>query len=81
MRKTSMTLLAGLLALPSFAGIPPLGGFYYGQMAQPTGWEWQSPDSVAVNKLQPHAWFFSFRNIEEARKVLTYTDIDRHIYG
>ena len=36
MRKTSMTLLAGLLALPSFAGIPPLGGFYYGQMAQPT---------------------------------------------
>ena len=65
-----MTLLAGLLALPSFAGIPPLGGFYYGQMAQPTGWEWQSPDSIAYNKQQPHAWFFSFNSVEQARKVL-----------
>ena len=47
-----------------------LGGYFYQQQAAPTGWEWQSPDSVAVNKLQPHAWFFSFKNIEEARKVL-----------
>ena len=47
-----------------------LGGYFYQQQEAPTGWEWQSPDSVAVNKLQPHAWFFSFRNIDEARKVL-----------
>lgn len=52
-----------------------MGRWYFRRLllqsaAAPTGWEWQSPDSVAVNKQQPHAWFFSFRNVEEARKVL-----------
>ena len=70
MSKKSLTLLAGLLALPSFAQVQPLGGFYYGQMPEPTGWEWQSPDSVAYNKQQPHAWFFSFESVDKARKVL-----------
>ena len=70
MSKKSLTLLAGLLALPSFAQIQPLGGFYYGQMPEPTGWEWQSPDSLAYNKQQPHAWFFSFESVDKARKVL-----------
>ena len=70
MRKTQLTLLATLFALPAFAQVQPLGGFYYGQMPAPTGWEWQSPDSVAYNKQQPHAWFFSFENAEQARKVL-----------
>lgn len=70
MRKTTMTLLAGLLAAPMWAQVTPLGGFYYGDMPAPTGWEWQSPDSVAYNKQQPHAWFFSFQNVEQARKVL-----------
>lgn len=69
MRKTTMTLLAGLLAAPVWAQAP-LGGFFYGQMPEPTGWEWQSPDSVAYNKQQPHAWFFSFENVDQARKVL-----------
>lgn len=70
MRKTTTALLAGLLAMPLWAQTEPLGGFYYGQMEAPTGWEWQSPDSLAYNKQQPHAWFFSFSNTDEARKVL-----------
>ena len=59
-----------MLCTPAAWADGMLGGYFYQQQAAPTGWEWQSPDSVAVNKLQPHAWFFSFRNIEEARKVL-----------
>lgn len=70
MHKTTMALLAGLLAAPAWAQIAPLGGFYYGEMQAPSGWEWQSPDSVAYNKQQPHAWFFSFKNTDEARRVL-----------
>lgn len=58
-----------MLCAPAAWADGTLGGYFYQQEA-PTGWEWQSPDSVAVNKLQPHAWFFSFRNIDEARKVL-----------
>ena len=59
-----------MLCTPAAWADGTLGGYFYQQQQAPTGWEWQSPDSVAVNKLQPHAWFFSFRNIEEARKVL-----------
>ena len=69
MKKTYLLLLTGLLCSSAWAD-GTLGGYFYNQQAAPTGWEWQSPDSVAVNKQQPHAWFFSFRNIEEARKVL-----------
>ena len=65
-----MTLLAAMLSAPMWAQITPLGGFYYGQMPAPTGWEWQCPDSLAYNKQQPHAWFFSFKDVEQARKVL-----------
>ena len=69
MKKTYLLLLTGLLCSSAWAD-GTLGGYFYNQQAAPTGWEWQSPDSLAVNKQQPHAWFFSFRNIEEARKVL-----------
>lgn len=69
MKKTYLLLLTGLICSSAWADCT-LGGYFYNQQAAPTGWEWQSPDSVAVNKQQPHAWFFSFRNIEEARKVL-----------
>ena len=70
MKRTHLILFAGILCCsPAWAG-DVLGGYFYQQQEAPMGWEWQSPDSVAVNKLQPHAWFFSFRNIEEARKVL-----------
>lgn len=70
MKGTHLLLFAGILcSSPAWAG-DILGGYFYQQQEAPTGWEWQSPDSVAVNKQQPHAWFFSFRNIDEARKVL-----------
>lgn len=69
MKKTYLLLLTGLICSSAWAD-GTLGGYFYNLQAAPTGWEWQSPDSIAVNKQQPHAWFFSFRNIEEARKVL-----------
>ena len=70
MNRSYLLLLVGMLCAPAAWADGTLGGYFYQQQEAPTGWEWQSPDSVAVNKLQPHAWFFSFRNIEEARKVL-----------
>lgn len=70
MNRSYLLLLAGMLCAPAAWADGTLGGYFYQQQTAPTGWEWQSPDSVAVNKLQPHAWFFSFRNIDEARKVL-----------
>jgi len=70
MRKKTLSLLLGCLALPLMAQVTPLEGFYYGEMQAPTGWEWQSVDSLSLNKEQPHAWFFSFENVEQARKVL-----------
>ncbi len=69
MKKTSLFLLAGLISTSVWAD-GTLGGYFYQPQKAPTGWEWQSPDSIAYNKQQPHAWFFSFRTIEEARKVL-----------
>ena len=70
MNRSYLLLLAGMLCAPAAWADGTLGGYFYQQQEAPTGWEWQSPESVAVNKLQPHAWFFSFRNIDEARKVL-----------
>ena len=68
--KKSYILLMSCLLYCSAEAADRLGGFYYQSQGMPTGWEWQSPDSLACNKEQPHAWFFSFRNINEARKVL-----------
>ena len=70
MRKKTFSFLLGCLAMPLMAQVAPLEGFYYGSMQAPTGWEWQSVDSLSLNKEQPHAWFFSFENVEQARKVL-----------
>ena len=70
MRKKALSFLLGCLAMPLMAQVAPLEGFYYGSMQAPTGWEWQSVDSLSLNKEQPHAWFFSFENVEQARKVL-----------
>ena len=70
MNRSYLLLLVGMLCAPAAWADGTLGGYFYQQQEAPTGWEWQSPDSVAVNKQQPHAWFFSFRNIDEARKVL-----------
>ncbi|MBQ6209602.1 MAG: discoidin domain-containing protein [Prevotella sp.] len=47
-----------------------LEGFQYGNATAPTGEEWQSPELLGYNKLQPRACFTSFATEEEARKVL-----------
>jgi len=69
MKKISLIMMACLMA-GSAGAADRLGGYFYQPQTAPTGWEWQSPDSLAYNKEQPHAWFFSFRTVEEARKVL-----------
>ena len=50
MRKKAMSFLLGCIALPLMAQVAPLEGFYYGSMPAPTGWEWQSVDSLSLNK-------------------------------
>ncbi|PZP47267.1 MAG: beta-galactosidase [Pseudopedobacter saltans] len=47
-----------------------LEGFYYGDKAAPTGKEWESPEDLAYNKEQPHAYFFNFQDVTTARKLL-----------
>ncbi len=45
-------------------------GYEYGTLKAPTGNEWNNPEKIAYNKEQPKAYFFSFSDIESARKVL-----------
>ena len=56
------TLVFLLLAL--------LSGYATGRQEAPAGDEWQSPQQLSLNKELPHAWFFSFADVESARKVL-----------
>jgi len=70
MKPTFSFLALGLWLATGCASAQTLEGYYYGHDSAPTGWEWQSPDSVAYNKLQPHARFFSFKTTDEARRVL-----------
>lgn len=70
MRKITLGLLCCWLAMQCLAGQPPLQGFTYATEQAPTGREWESPENIALNKEQPHAWFFSFQDSESARKVL-----------
>lgn len=52
---------------------PPLAGYYYGHDTAPRGHEWQSPDSLAYNKLQPRATYSHFPDAPTATKVLPHT--------
>ena len=70
MRKITLGLIVCCLALQCFATQPPLKGFHYASVETPTGNEWQSPENIALNKEQPHAYFFSFQDVDHARKVL-----------
>ena len=47
-----------------------LSGYQTGRQAATTSDEWQSPQLLSLNKEAPHAWFFSFADVESARKVL-----------
>ncbi len=70
MRKLTLGLLAGCLALQVEADVQPLAGFRYATEQAPTGKEWQSPEDLALNKEQPRARFFSFADTESALKIL-----------
>lgn len=70
MRKITLGLLLIGLTLQSFGVQPPLKGYTYASEQAPTGKEWESPENLALNKEQPRAWFFSFQDVESARKVL-----------
>ena len=67
------TLVAA--SINASATVPDLKGFDYGQAAFPIGNEWESPEQLAYNKLQPRAYFFSFGDEESARKVLPENSI------
>lgn len=70
MRKLLLSVMAFCaLTSPSFAD-GPLEGFTYESVNQPTGKEWESPENLALNKEQPHAYFFPFESVKNARKVL-----------
>ncbi|MCC8146148.1 MAG: discoidin domain-containing protein [Bacteroidales bacterium] len=70
MRKLTVLLFWCFLAIQVFANQPPLQGFRYGTEEAPKGTEWESPEDLALNKEQPRAYFFSFQDVESARKVL-----------
>ena len=61
-----------LLALLGSVGVcaQQLEGFEYGMATAPDGTEWQSPERLGYNKLQPRACFTSFATADEARRVL-----------
>lgn len=70
MRKLTLSLVLCSMVSLCFAQKKPLDGFSYTSITNPTGNEWESPQSLALNKEQPRAWFFSFQDAASARKVL-----------
>lgn len=68
--RTIILCLLASLRLSSMADNQLLEGFEYGNASSPTGKEWQSPEQLSYNKLQPRANFASFATVEEARKFL-----------
>ena len=70
MQKLAFSLLLCCFTLQSYAKVEPLKGFHYASEQAPKGNEWESPENLALNKEQPHAYFFSFQDKASARKVL-----------
>lgn len=68
--RTIILCLLASLGLSSMAENQLLEGFEYGNASSPTGKEWQSPEQLSYNKLQPRANFASFATVEEACKFL-----------
>lgn len=64
-----LALIAAATANAQYEG-QPLRGFAYGDAATPTGKEWESPGNLALNKEQPHAYFFSFADESSACRVM-----------
>jgi beta-galactosidase len=70
MKKLVLFFIATICSLSLFCLNIPLQGYEYGSLTAPVGDEWNNPQKIAYNKEQPHAWFFPFENVENARKVL-----------
>lgn len=71
--KLSLAVAVGIgpqaLAQQNLSNIT-IPGFSYGAKNAPSGNEWQSPTDLSLNKGAPHAYFFSYGNVDEARKPL-----------
>ncbi|MDE6754026.1 MAG: DUF4981 domain-containing protein [Muribaculaceae bacterium] len=55
-----------------------LSGFTFGNVSAPSGKEWQSPDSLALNKELPRAYFCHFSDLNSAKNILPEFS-DRHL--
>lgn len=66
----NLLIAAGCLLASPLSAQTMLSGYEYGSATAPTGQEWQQPELVGYNKLQPHAWFTSFASTDEAKGVL-----------
>ena len=69
MKNILTTLILSALVL-SVGAEDNLEGFLYNQASAPDGTEWQSPEKLSLNKLQPRAHIFPFAVVEAARHVL-----------
>lgn len=71
MRKITLSLmLFASITLTGMAQKPNLEGFHYGITSAPAGNEWESVENLSLNKEQPRAYFFSFQDVESARRML-----------
>lgn len=70
MKKLTLGLLLCCISAGPAIAQQPLSGFLYSHETAPSGNEWESPQKLSLNKEQPHAYFFSFKNAQNALKVL-----------
>ena len=68
--KAYLSLLLLFTYVPVVAQSDVLGGFRYVSEQSPSGNEWQSPEQLALNKEQPHAYMFHFADVSSAQSVL-----------
>lgn len=74
MKKLLALVLCGLTSWGWAADIDKatglLEGFEYDNVQMPDGTEWQSPERLSLNKLQPTAYMFHFADGESAKSVM-----------
>ena len=71
--KRLLTVMALSGAIGAAALADNLEGFAYGNESAPTGKEWENPEALSLNKLQPRAWTFHFADEQSAKSVLPET--------
>ncbi len=70
LNKFFLAAIAMTAAAGAWADHFPMEHYDYGVVKAPKGTEWNDPSVLALNKEMPRAWFFSFQNKDNARKVL-----------